>query len=77
MQNNDVMCKNFLTTFHEFSHVWYHSFEPSIILSLYNIFIKLISHLSTNIKTKKSTIELLKRAKIFLHVSKVSNEKSS
>ena len=58
---SDVISKNFPITFNGFARVWYHGLKPNSILGhipFQDLYMKLISHLSTNIHTKKSTTEL-------------------
>lgn len=55
---SDAMCKIFTITFHGSARVWYHSFKPGSILSLHDLYVKLISHFNTSIPAEKSTTKL-------------------
>lgn len=52
------MCKVFPTFFYGFAMVLYHSLKLESILSLHDLYVKLISPFSSNNSAKKSTIKL-------------------
>jgi hypothetical protein len=52
------MRKAFPTTLIGSARAWYHNLELESILHFHNLISKIISHFSTNISTKKSTIKL-------------------
>lgn len=53
-----AMCKVFPTFFYGFAMVLYHSLKLESILSLHDLYVKLISPFSSNNSAKKSTIKL-------------------
>jgi hypothetical protein len=53
MQKNDSVWKILPMTFHRSTLVWYPSLTSSSISGIHNIHVKLISHFSTSIPTKK------------------------
>jgi len=55
---NDAMHNIFLVTFHGSVKVWYHNIDPKSIIGLHDLCMKLITHFSTNILSKKSTTKL-------------------
>jgi hypothetical protein len=49
-----MLCVKFShVTIHGCTKVWYHNLKHDFIFGLYNLYVKLISHLSTSILDKK------------------------
>jgi hypothetical protein len=58
IQDYDSMCKIFPSTFRGSVHAWYNNLEPNSIEGLNDLYVKLVARFSTNITTKKTSIEL-------------------
>jgi hypothetical protein len=57
-QDTDVISKVLPATLYGSACAWYHSLEPDSILHFHSLNTKLISHFSTSIPFRKSTIKL-------------------
>lgn len=57
-QDTDVISKVLPATLYGSARAWYHSLEPDSILHFHSLNTKLISHFSTSIPFRKSTIKL-------------------
>jgi hypothetical protein len=58
IQDSELMWKIIPITFRESAHAWYNNLESSSIKGFNDLCLKLVASFSTNIPTKKSSIEL-------------------